>query len=134
MFTESDLILVVDDEQSGCDELSPLFGRLGCRTRMVASTEEALSILADEMVAVTMLPNGLLRMDGLEILAKIKKISPDTEVIITNHNSLSDTGSETIREKAYDYLRNVITSYSIHYTKLYDVGHGHHFFGKGPVS
>jgi len=105
MFTESDLILVVDDEQSGCDELSPLFGRLGCRTRVVASTEEALSILADEMVAVTMLPNGLLRMDGLEILAKIKKISPDTEVIITNRNSLSDTGSETIREKAYDYLR-----------------------------
>jgi signal transduction histidine kinase/CheY-like chemotaxis protein len=105
MFAESDLILVVDDEPSGCDELSPLFGRLGCRTRTVASIEEALTILNDEMVAVSMLCNGLLRMDEVGILAKMKKISPNTEVIITGRNSLPDGGSETIREKAYDYLR-----------------------------
>jgi len=105
MFAELDLILVVDDEQSGCDELSPLFGRLGCRTKTVASIEEALSVLNEEMVAVTMLGNGLLRMGGLELMAKLRNVSPDTEVIITNRNSLPDAGTDTIREKAYDYLR-----------------------------
>ena len=105
MFSGSDLILVVDDDRPGCDELSPLFSRLGCRTRTVASIEEAMSVLNDEMVAVTMLCNGLLRVDGLGILAKMKKISPNTEVIITDRNSLPDGGGETIRGNAYDYLR-----------------------------
>ena len=105
MFAESDLILVVDDVQSGCDEISPLFGRIGCRTRLVTSIEQALSVLNDKMVAVAMLGNGLLRRDALGILEKIREISPNTEVIVTDCNSPPDGGSETIREKTYDYLR-----------------------------
>lgn len=105
MSEESDLILVVDDDRTVYDDLSPLLGRLGCRMKTVSSEEEALSILHDETVAVAMLDNGFHGMDGHGLLAKLKKVSPDTEVIITTRCSLPDTGTETIREKAYDCLR-----------------------------
>ncbi|MDX1814317.1 MAG: response regulator [Thermodesulfobacteriota bacterium] len=104
MTTESDLILVVDDEQSVCYVLSGLFAQMGCRTKAVLSAEEALSSLNVEKPAVALLDIRLPGMDGIELLAELKKVSPDTEVIMMTSHASTDTAIEAIRKKAYDYL------------------------------
>ena len=104
MSAESDLILVMDDDRSVCDDLSPLLGRLGCRTKTVSSVEEGLSILHDETVAVALLDIRLSGMSGLELLGELKKVSPDTEVIIMTSSASTDMAIEEIRKEAYDYL------------------------------
>lgn len=104
MSAESDLILIMDDDRSVCADLSFQLGRLGCRTKTVSSVEEGLSILHDETVAVTMLDNGFPGMDGLGFLRKLKKVSPDTEVIVMGSCASTDMAIEAVRKEAYDYL------------------------------
>ncbi len=104
MTMDSDLILVVDDEQSICYVLSNLFARMGWRTKAVSSAEEALSILNGEKPGVALLDIRLPGMNGLELLGELKKVSPDTEVIIMTSYASTDTAIEAIRKEAYDYL------------------------------
>jgi len=104
MSRDSDLILVVDDEQSLCYVLSNLFARMGCRTNAVSSAEEALSTLNGEKPGVALLDIRLPGMNGIELLGKLKKVSPDTEVIMMTSYASTDTAIEAIRSGAYDYL------------------------------
>ncbi|NNG46271.1 MAG: response regulator, partial [Deltaproteobacteria bacterium] len=104
MTMDSDLILVVDDEQSVCYVLSSLFARMGWRTKAVSSAEEALSTLNGEKPGVALLDIRLPGMDGLKLLEELKKVSPDTEVIMMTSYASTDTAIEAIRKEAYDYL------------------------------
>jgi DNA-binding NtrC family response regulator len=98
-------ILVVDDEG---DFLETLMNRLkkrkiealGC-----ASGEEALRLVKENLFDVVVLdikmPGG---MDGIQTLREIKKVRPETEVILlTGHASL-ETSMEGMQAGAYDYL------------------------------
>jgi signal transduction histidine kinase len=104
MTMDSDLILIVDDEESVCDVLSNLFARMGCRTKAVFSAEEALSTLNGEKPGVALLDIRLPGMNGLELLGELKKVSPDTEVIMITSYASTDTAIEAIRKEACDYL------------------------------
>jgi DNA-binding NtrC family response regulator len=100
MTMDSDLILVVDDEQSVCYVLSNLFARMGWRTKAVPSAEEALSTLNGEKPGVALLDIRLPGMSGLELLGELKKVSPDTEVIMMTSYASTDKAIEAIRKEA----------------------------------
>ena len=98
-------ILVVDDEG---DFLETLMNRLKKRnigTIGCASGEEAVRLAKEHQFDVVILdikmPGG---MDGIETLREIKRIRPETEVILlTGHASL-ETSVEGMKQGAYDYL------------------------------
>ena len=98
-------ILVVDDEG---DFLETLMNRLRKRnigTIGCASGEEAVRLAKEHKFDVVILdikmPGG---MDGIETLREIKRIRPETEVILlTGHASL-ETSVEGMKQGAYDYL------------------------------
>ena len=98
-------ILVVDDEG---DFLETLMNRLRKRnigTIGCASGEEAVRLAKQHPFDVVILdikmPGG---MDGIETLREIKRIRPETEVILlTGHASL-ETSVEGMKQGAYDYL------------------------------
>ena len=98
-------ILVVDDEG---DFLETLMNRLRKRnigTIGCASGEEAVRLAKQHQFDVVILdikmPGG---MDGIETLREIKRIRPETEVILlTGHASL-ETSVEGMKQGAYDYL------------------------------
>jgi DNA-binding NtrC family response regulator len=98
-------ILVVDDEG---DFLETLMNRLKKRnigTLGCASGEEAVRLAKahpfDVVILDIKMPGG---MDGIETLREIKRIRPETEVILlTGHASL-ETSVEGMKQGAYDYL------------------------------
>jgi len=98
-------ILIVDDEG---DFLETLMNRLRKRnigTIGCASGEEAVRLAKENPFDVVILdikmPGG---MDGIETLREIKRIRPETEVILlTGHASL-ETSVEGMKQGAYDYL------------------------------
>jgi DNA-binding NtrC family response regulator len=75
-------------------------GTIGC-----ASGEEAVRLAKahsfDVVILDIKMPGG---MDGIETLREIKRIRPETEVILlTGHASL-ETSVEGMKQGAYDYL------------------------------
>jgi DNA-binding NtrC family response regulator len=98
-------ILVVDDEG---DFLETLMNRLKKRriaTAGCGSGEEALRLVKETAFDVVVLdikmPGG---MDGIQALREIKKIRPDTEVILLTGHASIETSMEGMQLGAYDYL------------------------------
>jgi diguanylate cyclase (GGDEF)-like protein len=97
-------ILIVDDEQSLRIILSQVLTDDGYDVTIAQSGEEGLELFQKEPFPVVFTDIVMGNMNGLELLQEIKKIDPETQVIvITSHASL-DTSITALRAGAYDYL------------------------------
>ena len=97
-------ILVVDDQQDILDSVGSDLSDLGHHLHLVQSGEEALETLQREVVDVVITDLKMPHMDGFEVLRRIKKISPHTEVImITGHGDIN-AAVQAMREGAFDFL------------------------------
>jgi DNA-binding NtrC family response regulator len=98
-------LLVVDDET---DFLEALTERLEIRNVDVTaagSGDEALALVEKEDFAVALVDLRMPGMSGEELLKRMKKEKPLTEVIIlTGHGSL-DSAVSCLREGSYHYLQ-----------------------------
>ncbi len=97
-------ILVVDDEPDVRDIVKSFLEISGYTVMSAACAEEALQVLELERPKVVLLDVVMPDMDGIECLKTIKKMFPDTIVIVIS--GLQDEGlaKEAIRYGAYDYL------------------------------
>ena len=98
-------ILVVDDEGDFLETLMNRLKKRKIKALGCASGEEAVRLVKETPFDVVVLdikmPGG---MDGIQTLREIKKIRPETEVILlTGHASL-ETSMEGMQSGAYDYL------------------------------
>jgi DNA-binding NtrC family response regulator len=101
---EKPRILVVDDEERFRANLARMLTLEGLTVLALASGREALAALAQAPYDVVLLDLRMPDLDGLATLAEIKKLRPETEVIIlTGHASL-DAAMEIIKLGGYDYL------------------------------
>ncbi len=102
---KENLVLVVDDEALLRTVLSDVLEAAGFRVALAESAEKGLKIAGESKVAAALVDLVLPGMNGVDMLAELKTISPDTEVvIITGHASL-ETALGAIRNGAYDYIR-----------------------------
>lgn len=103
-------VLIVDDEK---DFMDTLINRLKKRDIDVVgcgSGEQALELMKEKIFDVVILdikmPGG---MDGIETLREIKKLRPETEVLLlTGHGSV-ETSVEGMKEGAFEYLLKPVT-------------------------
>ncbi|WP_373498375.1 response regulator [Desulfococcus sp.] len=102
--TEQIKVLMVDDEAQFRATTSRILNKKGFATTIAASGEEAIGILTDNPQDVVILDIKMPGMDGHEALGEIKKICPETQVImLTGHGA--EVSAKASREKgAYDYL------------------------------
>jgi two-component system, OmpR family, response regulator CpxR len=81
-------VLLVDDEVEFVDTLSERLMSRNIMTSVAYSGEEALESLNKELPDVIILDLKMPGIDGIEVLRKVKKEHPETEVIIlTGHGS-----------------------------------------------
>ena len=98
-------ILVVDDESTVAHVLQLILEDHGCEVRTAGSAEQGLELVSSYPPDVALVDIILPGMNGLELLSRIKKASPDTEVLIMTSNASVETAVQAIREGAYDYLQ-----------------------------
>jgi DNA-binding NtrC family response regulator len=98
-------LLVVDDEPDMLQLLKrSLEPDLRCRVDTAASGERAIQAMAQNLYDLVLADIKMPGMDGLELLALIKRNIPgQTVVMMTAHGSI-DTAVEAMKNGAYDFI------------------------------
>jgi|SRR5450830_89682 len=97
-------ILIVDDDQNLRKTLADILMVKGYETAVAADGAEAIAAAEREMFSLALIDLMLPDMSGLNVMARIKAISPLTEaIILTGHASL-ETAIEAIGQGAFSYL------------------------------
>ena len=105
METRATKVLVVDDEPNILKTMGICFDAGGFQARLISKPQEVLEIIQREKFDLAFVDLKMAPMDGMEILAEIKKHSPETTVtMITAHGSI-DSAIEAIKKGAYHYLQ-----------------------------
>jgi putative nucleotidyltransferase with HDIG domain len=82
-------VLLVDDEANILNALARLFMDRDVRVLRAGNGEEALAIVRKEPVAVVVSDNLMPGMRGVELLSRVRNLSPDTvRVLLTGHADL----------------------------------------------
>lgn len=98
-------VLVVDDEPNILKTMGICFDATGFQTHLISRPQEVLDAIQREKFDLAFVDLRMGPLDGMEILAEIKKHSPETTVvIITAHGSI-DSAIEAVKKGAYHYLQ-----------------------------
>src|SRR5210317_143844 len=82
-------ILIIDDHDSMREGLELLLRRRGHRTRAAESGKRGLELLSEEAADLVITDLKMARMDGMEVLQRVKEGMPETEVmVITAHGTI----------------------------------------------
>ncbi len=97
-------ILLVDDDDVLLSVISIQLGKHDFDITTASSGEEALNIFRESSFQLLITDIVMPGMSGIELLKEVKRINPETEVIIiTSYASVENTIS-ALRFGAYDYL------------------------------
>ena len=105
-------IIVIDDEQDFLDSMKRGFYTAGFRNlKLVVDPLEALDIINNESVSfdLALIDITMPGINGVELLGKIKAISPETECIMVTAVNEAKTAVNCLQAGAYDYLVKPIT-------------------------
>jgi len=97
-------VLIVDDEERFRTTLRKLLAVAGVEATTAGSGLEALQKLEKTVYDVILLDVKMPEMNGLEVLAKIKKADPDIEVIMLTGHASVDVAVEIMKLGGYEYL------------------------------
>lgn len=97
-------ILTVDDEKNIRHLISNEFSLEGFDVVTAASGEEGLALFKSSRFDVVILDIKLPKLSGIEILKKMKQISPNTEIIMITGYSDIRSAVEAIKLGACDYV------------------------------
>lgn len=97
-------ILIVDDELSMREFLSILLEREGYEVLTAADAALAQERLASNRIDLVISDVQMPGLSGLELLARIKKETPDTAVLLITAFSTAEQAVEAMKLGAYDYL------------------------------
>lgn len=97
-------ILVIDDERPTLKMFELYLGAYGYAVLTAASGEEGLAVFAAENPPIVFTDIKMPGMDGLAVLAAIKELRPETEVIvITGHGDI-DLALSALGLRATDFI------------------------------
>ena len=97
-------ILIVDDESSITGAMEMILGEHGYQIETAGTVTEAMEIFQGRSFDLVFTDLRLPDATGIDLLARVKEDSPETEVILmTAHGSL-DVTIEAIKKGAYYYL------------------------------
>lgn len=97
-------ILIVEDNIDLCQTLADVLKKDGYGVRTAFSGEAAMITITEELIDLVLLDIKLPKMNGLELLAKIKDRDPDLLVIMITALTDAQPAVEAMRAGAYDYL------------------------------
>ena len=102
--SESMKVLLVDDEDDFRELLGKRLVKRGLEVSTAGSGEAGLAQAQGGGFDVVVLDVKMPGMDGLEVLRRLRKIAPDTEVILLTGHANMEVAVEGMDLGAFDYL------------------------------
>ncbi|MCY7356046.1 MAG: sigma-54 dependent transcriptional regulator [Rudanella sp.] len=109
-------ILIVDDNNDICLLLERFLGKQGYKTASALRGEDGLALVRKDSFELVICDFKLPDIDGLEMLRRIKVISPKTSVIIITGYSDVRVAVQAVKHGAYDYVTKPLYPDEILYT------------------
>ena len=97
-------ILVIDDERSIRNSMKDILQYEGYEVVLAENGMEGLVSVKSEKPDVVFCDIKMPKMEGIEVLERIKEFSADTPVIMISGHGTIDTAIEAIRKGAYDFI------------------------------
>jgi len=102
-------ILIVDDERAIQTTLRGVLEDEGYRVSAVGTAHDALQRLVDEAPDLVFLDIWMPGMDGLEALAEMKRIRPETAVVMISGHGTIETAVKATKLGAYDFIEKPLS-------------------------
>src|SRR5437667_11344057 len=108
MPTKTRNVLIVDDEPLIRDTLGEYLSQEGFAVTTCADGESALELAAGRRFDVALCDVQLPGIDGIELLERLLKISPQTLVLLITAYATVENAIQACQRGAYDYLMKPI--------------------------
>lgn len=103
-------ILIVDDKEMMRDSLSLAVNRAGHKAITTEDPSQALDLIRQHRPAVVITDLKMPKMDGIELLTKIKADQPDLPVILMTAFATISTAVQAMKFGAFDYVQKPFES------------------------
>jgi DNA-binding NtrC family response regulator len=97
-------IMIVDDEPQVAEVLAKSLTRQGHRTTVVHSGEDALRLIANTMPDALFLDVSMPGINGLEVLAEVRRTRPQLAVVVITGHATPDEVEQVKKLGAVDVI------------------------------
>jgi len=97
-------VLVIDDQLAHAEAAAEALARVGLETSVATSGSEGLERLADEAPDVVGTDLKMQDVDGMAVLREVRRLHPETKVILITAYADIDSARAAFKEGAFDYL------------------------------
>ena len=97
-------VLIIDDDMDMCTLLSRYLSRNGYETEVAYSGPKGIAKFEEDQFDIVLCDFRLGNMDGREVMLSVKKLKPETIVLIITGYSDIKTAVDVIKLGAYDYI------------------------------
>ena len=97
-------VLVVDDEQDAVELLSEFLTAKGYEVTTARDGEEALKRVKEDRPHLILLDVRMPKMNGLEVLQRVKEIDREVGVIMVTAVNEEEVGRRALQMGAFDYI------------------------------
>ena len=97
-------ILVIDDERSIRNTLKDILGFEGFQVELAENGRAGIDLVQSSEFDIILCDIKMPEMDGLEVLEQIRKIKPESTVVMISGHGTIDTAVEAIKKGAFDFI------------------------------
>ena len=97
-------ILLADDEKNTREGLRWALEAKDRRILLAADGEEAVNLAATNPVDVLITDLRMPKLDGMQVLERVRTVSPDTTVVVLTGHGTVESAVDAMKHGAYDYL------------------------------
>lgn len=98
-------VLIVDDDRVGLKNMGRFLRRRGYEVALASGGREALARMEKQVFDLILTDLVMDEVDGMEVLTRAKRNSPDTEVVILTGYAAVASAIEAMKKGAYHYLQ-----------------------------
>jgi DNA-binding NtrC family response regulator len=105
---EKPTLLIVEDDPNVGESIRLLLKKRGFSILLASNGKEALQVFRHEMVDLVITDLVMPKMDGMALLEAIKKLKPETEVIVISAQGTIEKAVQAIKMGAFDFIEKPI--------------------------
>ncbi len=105
---EKRVILIVEDDPNVGESIRSFLEKRGYSILLASNGKEALPLFRQEMVDLVITDLVMPKMDGMALLEAVKKLKPETEVIVISAQGTIEKAVQAMKMGAFDFIEKPI--------------------------